>query len=212
MNLLPKERLLLIGKNIANYIILPFRKKLVHLGTMLSEPEKEMKYKNQIKTYKGVQYRSMLEVTCAMLLAQHGIEFQYEPYEITLVEGDKYPGIIYEKKTRKKKKIYGPSTGTIRRVSYTPDFIGKGWVIETKGYETPEFKLKWKLFQLELMKKGNVPLLLKPTNKKEILESIHLIKQIQSNGETVKSVTQRPESTVQTGTNSQGHRRRRKNR
>jgi hypothetical protein len=156
-----------------------------------------MKYKNKIKVYNGIKYKSMLEVTCATLLDQSGISFQYEPYEMVLVHGSKYPGQIYEKQVKKKVRTYGPARGNIRSISYTPDFVGENWIIETKGYETPEFKMKWKLFQHELMKQNKTPHLFKPTNKREIIESINLIKalNVTSNGKKSRKFSKRPKGT-----------------
>lgn len=186
MFLFPKARNQLSGSNILDFVFLRQRMYLLHLGVMLIALHLSiMKYKNKLRTYEGIRYKSALEVTCAMLLAEHGIPFQYEPEEFILVESGTYPGIVYEKKTIKKKKVYGPSKGSIRKISYTPDFMGKGWIIETKGFETSEFKLKWKLFQHELIKRGQIVHLFKPTNKREILETIQLIKNLDNGSKKV---------------------------
>lgn len=179
MHLFQWKRKLLTGNNWLHYVFMLFKDKLVSSSAMLSDTKSQMKYKNKIKILNGVRYRSQLELTCATLLTQNNIAFEYEPYEVRLVDSAVYPGVIYEKKTKRKQKVYSPSRGNIRSISYTPDFVGDNWIIETKGYETPEFKLKWKLFQHELIKQGISPHLFKPTSKREILETINLIKQLE---------------------------------
>lgn len=48
---------------------------------------------------------------------------------------------------------------------------------------TPDFNIKWKLYKKYLEEHHLDYLLLMPTNKKEILESIELIKQLQNEKE-----------------------------
>lgn len=153
-------------------ILLSLRAMLIAYYTVMS------KYKNKEKIYNDTKYRSVLEVTCAMELALNNIPFKYEPEEYILLDSGNYPGIIYEKKKIKGKPTFTKSRGTIRKISYTPDFVGDGWIIETKGFETAEFKLKWKLFQAELIKQGKIVHLFKPTNKREITETIQIIKSL----------------------------------
>jgi hypothetical protein len=35
----------------------------------------------------------------------------------------------------------------ILNIKYTPDFIGKGFIIETKGRANESFPLRWKMFK-----------------------------------------------------------------
>lgn len=82
------------------------------------------------KEYKGVKYRSTLEANTAETLDLLGIPFEYETKRIELQEG-------FKCKYQKNKVI---------RVTYTPDFILNGNIlIECKGFETPEWRLKKKL-------------------------------------------------------------------
>jgi hypothetical protein len=224
MQSLQKERPLLTGKKPFGYIFTIYMKKLLGLDTVYSTVSKyintsnhEMKYKNQIKEHNGVRYKSMLELTCATLLTQSNIDFKYEPIDYLLVDSGNYSGIIYEKKVSKGTKIYGPIKGKIRSISYTPDFVGDNWIIETKGYETPEFKLKWKLFQHELLKQGKSPHLFKPTNKKELVQTITIIKELiynqkqsTSNGNVTKQPDQGSASATKKGTKGNRSRKRRK--
>lgn len=50
----------------------------------------------------------------------------------------KYNQVSYERIG----KTYKVQYPTIRKIAYTPDFVGSNWVMETKGMQTPEFKMK----------------------------------------------------------------------
>ena len=70
---------------------------------------------------------------------------------------------------RGSKKILG--------IKYTPDFIGKDYIIECKGRPNESFPLRWKLFKLWLTKNNIGKILYKPQNQKEVDRTIALIKE-----------------------------------
>lgn len=80
------------------------------------------------KEYKGITYRSTLEAETAETLDNLNIPFEYEARKITLQEGFRCP---YQKKK-------------VIAVTYTPDFLIGPIILECKGFETPEWKLKKK--------------------------------------------------------------------
>lgn len=124
-------------------------------------------YKNKITG----KYRSKLEKTCAELLKEHNIKFEYEPWIVTLSSGFESSIISYETS----RKTYQTCSKKIRPITYKPDFIGDKWVIEVKGMRTPEFNIKWKMFKKYLQDNKLEYTLFLPTSKKQILESINLI-------------------------------------
>ena len=77
--------------------------------------------------YNGTYYRSKLEIKCAELLDKLQIPFEYEPLTISLLESFKY------------------KDKTCRAIKYKPDFLIGNIIIECKGFETPEWKIKRKL-------------------------------------------------------------------
>ena len=85
--------------------------------------------------YNGRHYRSTLEAETAKVLDLLGIPFQYEPRKIVLQEGFRCP---YQK-------------DKVRDLTYTPDFIIGPIMLECKGFETPEWKIKKKLLFKWLM-------------------------------------------------------------
>ena len=79
--------------------------------------------------WNGLHFRSSLEAQTAKILNMLGIPFKYEERKLTLQEGFRSP---FQK-------------DKIRAVSYTPDFEIGNIMLECKGFETPEWKIKKKL-------------------------------------------------------------------
>lgn len=86
--------------------------------------------------YNGRHFRSSLEAQTAKVLDELNIQYQYEEKKIELVEGFRCP---YQK-------------DKVRAITYCPDFIIGPIMLECKGFETPEWKLKKKLVYQWLMK------------------------------------------------------------
>jgi hypothetical protein len=60
-------------------------------------------------------------------------------------------------------------------IKYTPDFIGKDFIIETKGRANESFPLRWKMFKKFVSITMPDTVLYKPQNIKECEETIRLI-------------------------------------
>ena len=84
---------------------------------------------NREADYGGKHFRSTLEAQTAKALDELGIPYQYEERKIELMEGFKSP---FQK-------------DKVRSITYTPDFIIGPIILECKGFETPEWKIKKKL-------------------------------------------------------------------
>ena len=70
-------------------------------------------------------------------------------------------------KERGKKKILP--------IKYTPDFIGKNFIIECKGRANESFPIRWKLFKKYLTDNKIKTTLYKPQNQKQCDETVELI-------------------------------------
>lgn len=116
------------------------------------------------------KYRSKLEEHCAWALTEHGIAFEYEPIAFEIFPGFKYPNTSWEKVGKK-----FTDQRTVRKITYTPDFVGTNWIIETKGVRTESFNLKWKMFKQYLIEHDLHYDLYAPSNKKEIQLVINFI-------------------------------------
>ena len=152
-----------------------------------------MSKKGRIKNVKttnvdGIKYRSRLEAFTSIELRKAKIKFYYEKEKFVLMDKFKYNGSSIEKRKKKGKLVYDEASHSVRSITYVPDFtnIKQGWIIEVKGLKSDVFNVKWKLFKQYLAKnKLNYDLYM-PGSKKQILQTIKLIKE--KNGNTKKNI------------------------
>ena len=131
-----------------------------------------MKYNNTYVHMDGIKFRSKLESVCYELLKEADLKFEYEPSKWELVPGIEYNTPSWEKigKTYKKQRV------KVSAITYVPDFVGDDWLIECKGFFTPEARIKWKLLKQYLHKNKLSYRLFMPTNKTQLKKTIELIK------------------------------------
>lgn len=117
------------------------------------------KVRNAKKSVKdGIEFKSKLEVYCYDKLKENNIEAEYEKHKFEII-----PSFTYD-------------NSKIRKMTYTPDFVGKNFVIECKGNPNDAFPLRWKIFKYYLYKNNIKYNLYLPRNKKQIDETINKIK------------------------------------
>lgn len=80
----------------------------------------------------GIHFRSKLECYTYEAFMKAGISVKYEPKHFTLL-----PKFTYLNEN-------------IRPITYLPDFIGRGFVVECKGLMGDSFPLRFKLFKYYL--------------------------------------------------------------
>ena len=80
----------------------------------------------------GIHFRSKLELYTYEAFMKAGIPVKYEPKHFTLLPKFTYLG------------------ENIRAITYLPDFIGRGFVVECKGLMGDSFPLRYKLFKYYL--------------------------------------------------------------
>jgi len=137
--------------------------------------------------YNGVKFKSGLELFAYKTLTENEIPFTYQPDKTVLLAPFKITFDCYEdigkvyrdesrkiiKSTKRFDKIDG-----VGKISYTPDFMCTegSWIMETKGFASADFPLRWKMFKKTLTFNEFDGILMKPTNQKEVLECINIIK------------------------------------
>ena len=104
--------------------------------------------------YKGINYRSTLERNMAICLEELGIPFQYEPENFAVVDSFQFNFDCYERQSNGKGDMINRGQKKVQPIKYKPDFIGEGFIIETKGYANETFPLRWKLFKKMLTLKS----------------------------------------------------------
>ena len=128
--------------------------------------------------YRGIQFRSKLEVYTYKKLKEAGIKFDYEKYSFVLLEKFEFNGKSMELYHRKGEKLFSWQKPTVRTISYKPDFVNlrDGWVIECKGHPNDAFPNKWKMFKKYLNDNKLKVDLFMPRNQKHINIVVDYIK------------------------------------
>lgn len=87
----------------------------------------------------GIQFRSKLEGFVHTELKKVGLPAEYESTKFELL-----PGFYYK---NEKKSI---------AITWTPDFVGKNFIIECKGFANDAFPLKIKLFKWKMLQENTL--------------------------------------------------------
>ena len=128
-------------------------------------------------SYDGIKFASGLERYTYMALKKEKLFEGYENEVFQLVEGFNFQNISFEKQSNGKGEYVNRGQKKILGIKYTPDFVGKDFIIECKGRANESFPLRWKLFKLWLTKNKIGKTLYKPQNQKEVDQTINLIKE-----------------------------------
>ena len=111
-------------------------------------------------SYDGINFASGLERYMYMALRKAKITSLYEGQTFELSEAFDFPFQSYERCGNGKGEYKNRGNKKILNIKYTPDFVGKGFIIETKG------RANERLGPLTLYK---------PQNHKECDETVRLI-------------------------------------
>ena len=128
----------------------------------------------------GIQFKSKLEAYCYTQLKASGITFKYEEQRFTLVDPFTFTNDSFELGKIKGERVFRKASPNIRPITYLPDFVGiykdQPFIIETKGLLGDSFPIRWKLFKRHVQANGLNYDLYMPRNRKQIDETINLIK------------------------------------
>lgn len=127
-------------------------------------------------TYDGINFASGLEKYMYIALKEASIDCLYEGETFELSEGFDFPFECYERCGNGKGEFKNRGNSKVLNIKYTPDFIGKGFIIECKGRANESFPLRWKLFKKLIKERKLGPYTLyKPQNQKECDQVVSLI-------------------------------------
>tara|TARA_R110000803_G_scaffold166165_2_gene229514 strand:- start:274 stop:729 length:456 start_codon:yes stop_codon:yes gene_type:complete len=132
-------------------------------------------------SYDGINFASGLERYTYMALKKAKLFEGYENEVFQLIEGFSFENQSYEKQSNGKGDYTNRGQKKILGIKYTPDFVGKDYIIECKGRANESFPLRWKLFKLWLTNNKIGKTLYKPQNQKEVDQTIILIKERRKN-------------------------------
>ena len=125
--------------------------------------------------YDGITFASNLEKYMYQALKKARIKADYEGQTYTLIDGFEFKTPSYERQTNGKGEFTNRGCKKIQPIKYTPDFIGKKFIIETKGRANESFPMRWKLFKRFINRCYPCVTLYKPQNQKECDQVVELI-------------------------------------
>ena len=128
-------------------------------------------------SYDGINFASGLERYTYIALKKNKLFEGYENEVFQLIEGFDFNNEAFEKQANGKGEYTNRGQKKILGIKYTPDFVGKDYIIECKGRANESFPLRWKLFKLWLTKNKIGKTLYKPQNQKEVDLTMILIKE-----------------------------------
>ena len=126
-------------------------------------------------TYDGIRFASGLERYMYMALKKHKIKAEYEGETFILIDSFDFPNESFERQANNKGEFRNRGSKRILPIKYTPDFIGDGFIIETKGRANESFPMRWKLFKRLMAEQFPDYILYKPQNQKECDRVVELI-------------------------------------
>ena len=127
-------------------------------------------------TYDGITFASGLERYMYTALKKAKIKALYGGETFELLESFNFPFESYERCGNSKGDYKNRGNKKIFNIKYTPDFVGKGFIIETKGRANESFPLRWKMFKKLVAENKIEPFTLyKPQNQKECDKTVELI-------------------------------------
>ena len=127
-------------------------------------------------TVDGIKFASGLEAYMYKALKAAKIPAAYEGSTYTIFQGFDLNKTVYERCANGKGDYKDRGNKKILPIKYTPDFIGKGFIIECKGRANESFPLRWKIFKKLVAERRLGPFTLyKPQNQKECDKTVELI-------------------------------------
>ena len=104
-------------------------------ATDVKNPSDKRKIKAIPTNIDGIAFKSKLEAYCYLQLKENKIKAKYEGKTFVVFPAFSYRG------------------DKIQQITYTPDFVGKDFIIECKGWKNESFPLRWKMFRYMLLEK-----------------------------------------------------------
>ena len=123
----------------------------------------------------GITFASGLEKYMYEALKKAKIKAKYEGKTYELISWFNFTNTSHERCANGKGDFKNRGGKKILPITYTPDFIGKGFIIECKGRANESFPLRWKLFKKLVNNRYPRVILYKPQNQKECDKTAELI-------------------------------------
>jgi hypothetical protein len=125
--------------------------------------------------YNNVILASGLEKCMYKALLDAKIDFDYEGETFELLPSFLFKNECYERQSNGKGDFINRGNKKVLNIKYTPDFIGKDFIIETKGRANESFPLRWKMFKYLMHLMNDKRILYKPQNQDQCIETVKII-------------------------------------
>ena len=125
--------------------------------------------------FDGITFASGLERYMYQVLKKAKVKADYEGETYTLIDGFNFDNKSHERQSNGKGDFVNRGNKKILPIKYTPDFVGRDFVIECKGRANESFPMRWKLFKRFINRRYPRVTLYKPQNQKECDKVIELI-------------------------------------
>ena len=142
---------------------------------MLRRKRKKGPVRSKKVIYDGIKFASGLEKYMYKALKDAKIKAEYEGRTFELIPSFRFDVEAFERCANGKGEYKNRGNKNILNIKYTPDFIGKDFIIECKGRANESFPIRWKLFKMLVTKEMPNTILYKPQNQKECDKTIELI-------------------------------------
>lgn len=124
----------------------------------------------------GIDFASGLEKYMYVALKKAKIPAIYEGETFELQSSFELPFESYECQANGKGEFRNRGSKKVLNIKYTPDFVGKHFIIECKGRANESFPLRWKMFKKYIAENKLEPFTLyKPQNQKQCDEVVRII-------------------------------------
>ena len=123
----------------------------------------------------NIQFKSGLEAYMYKALKTANIKAKYEGITYELIPSFNFKNSVHERQSNGKGEYKDRGDKKILKISYTPDFTGREFIIECKGRPNEAFPIRWKLFKRYVSENLPKVTIYKPQNQRECDETVNLI-------------------------------------
>jgi len=123
----------------------------------------------------NIQFKSGLEAYMYKALKTAKIKTEYEGITYELIPSFNFKNSVHERQSNGKGEYKDRGDKKILKISYTPDFTGREFIIECKGRPNEAFPIRWKLFKRYVSENLPKVTIYKPQNQRECDETVNLI-------------------------------------
>jgi len=136
---------------------------------------------SKVVSYDGITFKSGLEKYMYKALKDAGIPVEYEKHTFELLPSFTFKNNCIERQANSKGDFINRGNKKVLNLKYTPDFVGDGFIIETKGRANDAFPLRWKMFKYLMTLMCDNRTLYKPQSQRDCDITVELILKTKTN-------------------------------